>query len=408
MKQREYNLDRLKRFAAGAGTRQRLGPVAERESAAGLSKLHNRTLAAETLQPLPSRITWYPGASLVEVEVPLPAMPPPGEKKRKPRGKITEWTLSSRARLKRFLGTLKREETGRALVVALTYPAEFPAPDDHEVYKRHLHIFGIYLTRKWPRSSAIWKLEFQQRGAAHYHLMIFGLWGNSLAEIREWMDEAWYRIAHNGDKHLGKRAIRSEWVKTPTGAMNYFAKYIGKTDQTMPGNFSGRYWGKINSKRLPCIEPQSLDLPKKIAFQLRRWARKKIENDVNGSKWRRWLESMEGETPNYVLGSRLGWEHGLAQLRSGKEMLKWWRWNRGGAFNEDGFNFHIEPHLDQWICWKEFLTSRKGSMPKKWRARNNQRVRVLCDASLFIEAIARLDAPASSFLQFSRELLAGG
>ena len=45
--------------------------------------------------------------------------------------------------------------------------------------------------------------------------------------------------------------------------------------------------------------------------------------------------------------------------------------------------------------------------PRRWKARNNQRVRVLCDASLFVEAIARLDAPASSFLQFSRGPLAG-
>jgi hypothetical protein len=274
MKQRDYKIDRSKSFVAPIAKTpeaRRAGKMSgsdypARRAAAGLSKLHNRTSAAETPQPPPSRITWYPGASLVDVEVPLPAMPPPGEKKRKPRGKITEWSSSSRGRLKRFLGTLKREETGRALVVALTYPDEFPAPDDHEVYKGHLHIFGIYLARKWPRASALWKLEFQRRGAAHYHLMIFGLWGSSLSEIREWMDEAWYRIAHNGDKHQGKRAIRSEWVKNATGAMNYFAKYIGKTDQTMPGNFSGRYWGKINSKRLPCSEPQSLDLPRRRNF----------------------------------------------------------------------------------------------------------------------------------------------
>jgi hypothetical protein len=36
----------------------------------------------------------------------------------------------------------------RALIVTLTYPDEFPAPNDHEVYKGHLHKFRIYLRRK--------------------------------------------------------------------------------------------------------------------------------------------------------------------------------------------------------------------------------------------------------------------
>ncbi|MBK8091763.1 MAG: hypothetical protein IPK32_07220 [Verrucomicrobiaceae bacterium] len=233
--------------------------------------------------------------------------------------------------------------------------------------------------------------------------MLFGLWEVLIEDVRKWVKEKWYQIAHNGDKHLGEAGTQVDRIKSIGGAMNYFAKYMSKGDQTRPGNFTGRYWGKINAEMLPVPEAVSLPLDGKKAFQIRRIARRKMEDDVNRGFWRRFLESMDGETPNKVIGSRLGWEQGLAQLREGKEKLVWWRWNRGGVVDDEEFSFYVEPHLDQWICYKEFLMNRRSSMPKRWKARNNDRVRLLCDASAFVEAISRLDAPASSFAQWSRQ-----
>ena len=246
--------------------------------AAGLSKPHIRTGGEACQKPKPS-ITWYPGASLVEIHVPR-ERPPQPERDVQPRGKITEWSAASRARLKFFLGTLSREELGRTLIVTLTYPSEFPAPDDHAVYMEHLHTFQIYLRRKWPTCSGVWKLEFQSRGAAHYHLMLYGLHGVPLEEVRTWVRETWYRIAHNGDKHLGKAGTQVDPIKSIGGAMSYFEKYPGKGDQTMPGNFSGGYWGEINIKHLPTVQPQTLELDEKEAAKIRRIARKKIQKDV--------------------------------------------------------------------------------------------------------------------------------
>jgi hypothetical protein len=172
------------------------------------------------------------------------------------------------------MGTLRREELGRALIVTLTYPGDFPAPEDHKVYKYHLNKFGTYLRRRWPECSAVWKLEFQVRGAAHYHLMLFGV-NEEISKVREWVTSTWGDIAHKGDIHEGRWATNVENVRSIGGAAAYLVKYLGKGDQTMPGNFSGRYWGKINEDWLPLTDPETREVEEKRAYQIKRIAVKK-------------------------------------------------------------------------------------------------------------------------------------
>lgn len=367
-----------------------------KRAAAGLSKLHNRTGAN---QKPPSRLTWYEGASLVDIETPLPRHLPSLKQSNK-RQRVTEWSASSRSRLKRCLGMLKRESLGKALVVTLTYPAEFPAPDDHAVYKYHLKVITTYIRRRWPNSSGVWKLEFQTRGAAHYHLMMFGLWDVPIEEVRTWIESQWYRIAHNGDKHLGKAGTQVERIKSVGGALNYFAKYLSKGDQTRPGNFTGRYWGKLNPEKLPSAKAHPLELSEKRAFQLRRIARKKMESDVNRGIWRRWLEEKREQWRGV---SCLNWQLAKCSYQSRAERIPLWFRIDADSINVDGMIF-TAPAYDLLMKYDRehfgFMLP-NIRLPRRWKARNNDRVRLLCDASAFVQALARLEKPASSFREFS-------
>lgn len=295
----------------------------------------------------------------------------------------------------------QREELGRALVVTLTYPAEFPAPADHEVYKAHLHRFKIALRRRWPLCSGIWKLEFQARGAAHYHFMLFGLHDEPLEALRTWTRETWYRIAHHGDRHQGSAGTQVDPIKTTGGAMGYFAKYLGKGDQTMPGNFSGRYWGKINAKCLPVAPAKALEVPDKMAATLRRIARKKMQGDVSSSCWKRHLEHLYRD--GWQL-SRLQWERAKAQFHSGAQRIAVWTTLPAMQHREDGMTFSI-PASDTRLRYdrEQFRgILHDHPLPRRWRLRHNDRVRLLCDASAFVAALARLDKPEGSFLTFSQ------
>ena len=291
---------------------------------------------------------------------------------------------------------------GRALVVTLTYPKECPAPEDHDVYKAHLHRFNLALRRRWPLCSGIWKLEFQTRGAAHYHFMLFGLHDEPLEALRSWIRETWYRIAHNGDRHLGAAGTQVDPIQSTGGAMGYFAKYLGKGDQTMPGNFSGRYWGKVNAARLPCAASKSIEVPDKMAATIRRIARKKMQHDVNNACWKRWLGYMWKGNFRF---SRLQWQRAKSQHHGGAQRIALWDHIPALRFFDQGEWWHSSAYHDRTRYDRDHFQQiiKDHPLPRRWKPRHNDRVRLLCNASAFIEQLARMQRPAGSFLAFSQK-----
>jgi hypothetical protein len=206
---------------------------------------------------------------------------------------------------------------------------------------------------------------------------------------------------HNGDKHLGAAAVEVDPIRKLGGAMGYFAKYLGKGDQTIPGNFSGRYWGKVNAKRLPVAASKELEVPQKMAAMIRRIARKKMASDVNTSCWRRWLDRMWKSSFRF---SRLQWERAKSQFHGGVQRIAVWfhlpaerLLHEGEWLQSSAMDIRVKYDRDQ---FRHILHDHP--LPKRWRPRHNDRVRLLCDASKFIEQLARLHTPAGSFLRFSR------
>jgi hypothetical protein len=112
--------------------------------------------------------------------------------------------------------------------------------------------------RKYPSAGSIWKLEPQERGAPHYHLMI---WGCDTADLLMWTVENWYEIAGNEDKnhylfHAGflkgsKPCVQK--VMSWRGVWSYAAKYLGKTFEVAEwGNlWTGRFWGTTRRENIP-------------------------------------------------------------------------------------------------------------------------------------------------------------
>ena len=167
----------------------------------------------------------------------------------KVRGKITKWSRKSQLNFKYKLSTLDQSKLSEALEITVTYPKEFPCADDHEVYKRDLQLLQMWLLRRG--FCGAWKLEFQSRGAPHFHILAIPpekLKG--LTELREAIAEQWYRIVGSEDpKHL-RAGTEVSTIKSSEGIIGYMASYMAKKDQTLPNNFTGRYWGFINKKAL--------------------------------------------------------------------------------------------------------------------------------------------------------------
>ena len=127
-----------------------------------------------------------------------------------------------------------------------------------------------------------------------------------------------------------------------------------------------------------------------------------METDVNRGRWRRRLEEMRGDGWQIT---RLEWQAAKCAYQGGAERVPLWQRMAAYEGEEDGVlfsasAFHLRTRYDR----EHFqIVIRDRHLPKRWKARNNDRVRLLCDASAFVEAIRRLDAPASSFALWSRQ-----
>jgi hypothetical protein len=205
------------------------------------------------------------------------------------RGKITDFSAKSARRFRDFLMSFRRDACSH--FITLTYPAEFPAPDDHEVYKGHLDAISKRIARRWPQLSSVWRLEFQQRGAAHYHLLAFGLPAESLTEFQFWISRAWFEVVGSGDaRHFragtNVKKVEGDFRKTAF----YLSSYVSKKEQVMPGNFTGRYWGKLNGSALP-VSPLVVDaLSRNQAIAANRIVRKVLEKQINARRVRTALD----------------------------------------------------------------------------------------------------------------------
>lgn len=198
--------------------------------------------AADTDRPQPM-MTIATGGSLVKVQaakVPRPAQV------RAPRGKITGFSAAARKRLIELLASINQKRLeGLPLFITLTYPATWP--DDPRIWKEHLDAWLKRFHRRFTRSAAIWKLEFQSRGAPHFHLLVFGPRWISPA----WLAGSWYRVVGSGDIRHYKAGVQVARVKSWRGVMYYASKYLAKSTTEHLPEMPGRFWGISGREYLP-------------------------------------------------------------------------------------------------------------------------------------------------------------
>ena len=161
------------------------------------------------------------------------------------RGEITQFSASSGARFRRFL----RESVSEySVLITLTYPGQ--AGYDGKRAKRDLKVFMQRLRRKtdiefgW---SAVWFMEFQSRGAVHFHIFT-----NRRYE-KEAIAKSWYEICGTEDRRHLLAGTRIESIRSGRhGISAYASKYAVKQAQKIiPENYgwSGRFWGVCGDRR---------------------------------------------------------------------------------------------------------------------------------------------------------------
>jgi len=109
---------------------------------------------------------------------------------------------------------------------------------DGRLVKSHLNAFLQYLRRR--NIKYLWVLEFQQRGAAHFHILV-----SDYINKNELSNE-WYNVVSSGDeKHL-QAGTQIQAIKSEKHLFSYLYSYINKLHQKLvPSEFQsvGRFWG---------------------------------------------------------------------------------------------------------------------------------------------------------------------
>jgi len=188
------------------------------------------------------------------------------------RGAIEEFSMKSRYRL---LHTIKNASADFFCMLTVTYPAEF-STDGRQV-KRHLFALKKRIIRKWPEIQGVWFLEFQRRGAPHFHVLLsLKLWEvgplvertrrhNKLG-VRKYrthllteqiVSRWWFEIVGSGDeKHL-RAGVALECIEEENGALRYAACHASKPHQKrVPKDYQnvGRFWGVIGGVKASLID----------------------------------------------------------------------------------------------------------------------------------------------------------
>lgn len=299
----------------------------------GLSKSYNRPFGT---------ITLYRGASLAKVETRSAFEQPSRNGEQPKRGEITEFSSRSRQRLRCKIASVRRSELPYFLT--LTYPAEWTW--DAELWKRQLKIFSQRFIRRFPTAGFIWKLEFQERGAPHFHPFV---WGISESEgfraIIEFVSEAWFEVVGSGDQKHFIAGTRAEKIRTAMGAMRYVSGYASKSDQTLPGRKVGRYWGVVARKNIPWGQPETIAL-------------NQAESKLMLRTVRRYIQSVNRETRIRRVARQVGLKP--------SQLISFGHWFERGDIN-----------------WGKRLRAAGGRLPQKLRLRNLRSMNVFLDAEFW-------------------------
>lgn len=174
------------------------------------------------------------------------------------RGDVTVFSSGSRMRLLRKLARIspKAVDGFRHRCTFLTLTTR--AIHHPRQFKEFMRAMFKRLGRKAPRLAAVWRLEYQERGAPHLHIILY----NMPFVDKTWIQEAWGEIV--GQE---RPFTRIESIKSYRRLMSYASKYAAKVDDRgfnsvaylaegvgneEYGHLSpGRVWGVYNKSCLP-------------------------------------------------------------------------------------------------------------------------------------------------------------
>ena len=219
----------------------------------------------------------------------------------KDRQAIKSWSKKSRANMVSRFSSLdltplaNDSPNALAVMITLTYPNDWESLVPTAAHaKSHLHQFRKRFERRFGRPFyAMWKAEFQRRGAVHFHL--FTASPIAIGQFREWVASVWTEIVSPEPEEEREKHLRAGTaVDISSGATVgdarlvavYFSKHssanfgVKEYQNTAPQKWIdagsvGRFWGYWNFKTVEVEARITQREAVALARVLRGWFRSK-------------------------------------------------------------------------------------------------------------------------------------
>lgn len=205
-------------------------------------------------------------------------------------------TFSNQAR-KAMFTLFHKLKVKHFIFITLTYGQNYP---DSELAKHHLKLFIMRLKYRYPQLAGVWRIELQERGAPHFHLLLTYLPFVPKEEICRLWERVIGKKYRNNSKPFGgsrkKTFTRIEFCKNKKKVFGYLSKYVAKKSEPQSGDsgfnsvakrqiyaehceappilpsISGKHWGIIGTEFLPYAKLRVVEFVgnPKVFYQFRR------------------------------------------------------------------------------------------------------------------------------------------
>jgi len=210
------------------------------------------------------------GGSLVVLQPPTSGV---NQKGGGQRGQVKGFSRQSQKRFRDLGNSIDLDSiTPRCVLnITHTYPGAFPM--NKAQWRRHLNCLCKRWKRRWGPCAVIWKLEFQRRGAPHWHLVAFAnhTMAGALPAFCQWLQETWHAICGAGDPdHLrwGTKVTACLRRSDVDRELRYLAKNDSKPKEKEVVD-TGRQWGAWHKELLP-IRMEYVEVSRKGFMKVRR------------------------------------------------------------------------------------------------------------------------------------------
>lgn len=194
-------------------------------------------------------------------------------------------STKSMARLRRYIENCLEDYT---LLGTLTYGEAYPCLREA---KRHLRACCRWLMSQGGCTSVLWVLEYQARGAPHFHLLL----ASDFIPHQD-LARAWHRATRRTSSIAAGTSIeRIQGSRLAVG--QYLSKiaseFTKKRQKNQSIDWSGRYWGVVGERGMKPVDAVEAFLPIEVAISVADQVRRESRGGSMRRGWVQWCRDTD-------------------------------------------------------------------------------------------------------------------